>query len=77
MLACFVSLPLSSTRLLIKSAILMPGAKEGEVTVVQIESQGYNKQKVGDSSRWCGVKVKRRSWNLYLNRVNACTLEIG
>ena len=26
----------------------MPGAKEGEVTVVQIESEGYNKQKVGD-----------------------------
>ena len=42
-----MSLPLSSTRLLIKSAILMPGAKQGEVTVVQIESQGYNKQKVG------------------------------
>jgi len=33
-------------KLLIKSAILMPGAKEGEVTVVQIESEGYNKQKV-------------------------------
>ena len=41
-------LHLSLARLLIKSAILMPGAKEGEVTVVQIESQGYNKQKVGD-----------------------------
>eukprot|EP00092_Neocalanus_flemingeri_P036279 GFUD01039501.1.p1 GENE.GFUD01039501.1~~GFUD01039501.1.p1 ORF type:complete len:220 (+),score=80.93 GFUD01039501.1:76-735(+) len=33
-------------RLLIKSAILMPTAKADEVTVVQIESEGYNKQKV-------------------------------
>merc|ERR1712096_13135 len=33
-------------RLLIKSAILMPTAKTDEVTVVQIESEGYNKQKV-------------------------------
>ena len=33
-------------RLLIKSAILMPSAKKDEVTVVQIESEGYNKQKV-------------------------------
>merc|ERR1712192_204116 len=33
-------------RLLIKSAILMPTAKKDEVTVVQIESEGYNKQKV-------------------------------
>merc|ERR1712183_1180224 len=33
-------------RLLIKSAILMPTAKKDEVTVIQIESEGYNKQKV-------------------------------
>jgi len=33
-------------RLLIKSAILMPSAKKDEVTVVQIESEGYNKEKV-------------------------------
>ena len=33
-------------RLLIKNAILMPSAKKDEVTVVQIESEGYNKQKV-------------------------------
>jgi len=33
-------------RLLIKSCILMPTAKKDEVTVVQIESEGYNKQKV-------------------------------
>merc|ERR1712192_14409 len=33
-------------RLLIKSAILMPTAKTDEVTVVQIESEGYNKEKV-------------------------------
>merc|ERR1711915_128150 len=36
----------ASHRLLVKSAILMPSAKEDEVTVVQIESDGYNKQKV-------------------------------
>jgi len=33
-------------RLLIKNAILMPTAKADEVTIVQIESEGYNKQKV-------------------------------
>jgi len=33
-------------KLLIKSAILMPSAKTDEVTIVQIESEGYNKQKV-------------------------------
>merc|ERR1719308_224388 len=33
-------------KLLIKSAILMPSAKADEVTIVQIESEGYNKQKV-------------------------------
>ena len=36
-----------SHRLLIKTAILMPSAKKDEVTVVEIESEGYNKQKVG------------------------------
>ena len=36
----------SGHRLLIKSAILMPSAKKDEVTVVQIESEGYNKEKV-------------------------------
>jgi len=35
-----------SHRLLIKSAILMPTAKKDEVTVVEIESEGYNKQKL-------------------------------
>ena len=35
-----------SHRLLIKTAILMPSAKKEEVTVVEIESEGYNKQKV-------------------------------
>merc|ERR1712098_591251 len=33
-------------RLLIKSAILMPSAKENEVTVVQIESEGYRGKSV-------------------------------
>merc|ERR1712098_438087 len=33
-------------RLLIKSAILMPSAKENEVTVVQIESEGYRVKSV-------------------------------
>ena len=38
-----------SHRLLIKTAILMPTAKKDEVTVVEIESEGYNKQKVNQS----------------------------
>lgn len=33
-------------KLLIKSAILMPSAKTDEVTIVQIETEGYNKEKV-------------------------------
>merc|ERR1711970_75498 len=33
-------------RLLIKSAVLMPSAKVDEVTIVQIESEGYNKKQV-------------------------------
>jgi len=33
-------------RLLLKSAILMPTAKDGDVSIVQIESEGYNKSKV-------------------------------
>jgi len=35
-----------SHKLLIKSAILMPTAKKDEVNIVQIESEGYNKEKV-------------------------------
>ena len=35
-----------SHRLLIKTAVLMPSAKKDQVTVVQIESEGYNKQMV-------------------------------
>ena len=35
-----------SSSLLIKTAVLMPTAKKDEVTVVQIESEGYNKQTV-------------------------------
>jgi len=33
-------------KLLIKSAILLPTAKQDEVNIVQIESEGYNKEKV-------------------------------
>merc|ERR1711909_142025 len=33
-------------RLLIKAAVLMPSAKKDEVTIVQIESEGYKKEKV-------------------------------
>merc|ERR1712098_597951 len=36
----------ASHRLLIKSAILMPTAKKDEVTVVQIESEGYKQEKL-------------------------------
>merc|ERR1712010_280532 len=35
-----------SHRLLIKSAILMPTAKKDEVTVIEIESEGYKNQKI-------------------------------
>merc|ERR1712142_58884 len=37
---------IASHRLLIKSAILMPTAKKDEVTVVQIESEGYKQEKL-------------------------------
>merc|ERR1719209_1820419 len=33
-------------RLLIKAAVLMPSAEKDEVTIVQIESEGYKKEKV-------------------------------
>merc|ERR1712083_147024 len=33
-------------RLLIKAAVLMPSAKKDEMTIVQIESEGYKKEKV-------------------------------
>ena len=33
-------------KLLIKSAILLPTVKQDEVNIVQIESEGYNKEKV-------------------------------
>jgi hypothetical protein len=33
-------------RLLIKNAVMLSAAKEGEVTVVQVETEGYNKAKV-------------------------------
>ena len=36
-----------SHRLFIETAFLMPTAKKDEVTVVEIESEGFNKQKVG------------------------------
>ena len=37
-----------SHRLLIKTAILMPEAKKDELTIVQVESEGYNKTQVND-----------------------------
>ena len=33
-------------RLLIKTAILMPEAQDGEVTIVEVETEGFNKAKV-------------------------------
>merc|ERR1712142_121589 len=45
--SCDDNLPIkASHRLLIKSAILMPTAKKDEVTVVQIESEGYKQEKL-------------------------------
>merc|ERR1712179_759086 len=35
-----------SHRLLVKMAILMPTAKKDEVSIIQVESEGYNKKKV-------------------------------
>ena len=35
-----------SHRLLIKTAILMPEAKQDEVVIVEVESEGYNKKQV-------------------------------
>merc|ERR1712179_739708 len=35
-----------SHRLLVKMAILMPTAKKDEVSIIQVESEGFNKQKV-------------------------------
>ena len=51
---CEISVPISNlekdftsyTRLLIKTAILMPEAQDGEVTIVEVETLGYNKTKV-------------------------------
>ena len=37
-----------SHRLLIKTAILMPEAKQDEVVIVEVESEGYNKKQVRD-----------------------------
>ena len=33
-------------RLLIKTAILMPETQDGEVTIVEVETEGFNKAKV-------------------------------
>merc|ERR1719432_313012 len=38
--------PSSNHRLLIKTAILMPESKEGEVTIVEVGTVGFNKTKV-------------------------------
>ena len=55
---CEISVPISTpmivfekdftccARLLIKTAILMPEAQDGEVTIVEVETLGYNKTKV-------------------------------
>ena len=43
---CIFHTLIQRCRLLIKSAILLPTAKQDEVNIVQIESEGYNKEKV-------------------------------
>ena len=55
---CEISVPISTliivferdfkgySRLLIKTAILMPEAQDGEVTIVEVETLGYNKTRV-------------------------------
>ena len=47
----FFFILIAAFRLLIKTAILMPEAKEGEVTIVEVESVGHNKTKV--LRCWC------------------------
>ena len=44
-------------RLLIKTAILMPSAEKDEVTIVEVESQGYNKKQVGVVLSWWWLVV--------------------
>ena len=46
-------------RLLIKTAILMPEAQDGEVTIVEVETEGFNKAKV--SRRICCLKLQNAS----------------
>ena len=51
---CEISVPIftfmivfeKNARLLIKTAILMPEAQDGEVTIVEVETLGYNKTRV-------------------------------
>ena len=45
-------------RLLIKSAILMPSAKKDDVNIVQIESEGYNKEKVKKTTLYFRLCIK-------------------
>ena len=50
--------PISSIpRLLIKSAILMPAAKKDDINIVQIESEGYNQEKVRSSVRFLQIHI--------------------
>ena len=46
-------------RLLIKTAILMPEVQDGEVTIVEVETEGFNKAKV--SRRICCLKHQNAS----------------
>ena len=49
---------LSNPRLLIKSAILMPTAKKDDINIVEIESEGYNQEKVRSSVKILQIHIQ-------------------
>ena len=53
--------------MLIKNAILMPEAKEDEVTIVEVESVGFNKTKVDRM-------MNRRCCSTELDFVSKCSI---
>ena len=64
-------------RLLIKSAILMPTAKENEVTVVQIESEGYKGKTVSCITNYNSSLVLKASFSLTKSIVILIALALG
>ena len=74
-------------RLLIKTAILMPSAKKDEVTVVQIESEGYNKQTVSQTTlSQCSKTIENKGdgiiglvsphWSIFSGTTNSWRVKV-